>query len=62
MSRRVGAATFSKAQIAVQSWAGAHGKLKAALSRKRASGLFEAFFAAVRDVYSAFSDGRALAE
>ncbi len=61
MSRRVGAATFSKAQIAVQSWAGAHSKLKAALDKKEPPD-FSAFFAAVRDVYSAFSDGRALAE
>jgi hypothetical protein len=60
-SRRVGAATFTKAQIAVKAWSAAHAKLKAALDKKDPPD-FSAFFAAVRDVYAAFADGRALTE
>jgi hypothetical protein len=60
-SRRVGAATFTKAQIAVKAWSAAHAKLKVALDKKDAPD-FSAFFAAVRDVYAAFADGRALTE
>ena len=58
-SRRAGAATFTKAQVAVKAWSGAHAKLKVALDKKDAPD-FSAFFAAVRDVNAAFADGRAL--
>lgn len=58
-SRRVGIATFTKAQIAVKAWSSAHGKLKAALDKNEPPDL-SAFFAAVRDVYAAFTEGRAL--
>jgi hypothetical protein len=53
-SRRAGAATLTKAQGAVTAWAGAHAKLKAALEKKIPPD-FSAFFAAVRDVATAFS-------
>ncbi len=55
-SRRAGAATLTKAQSAVTAWAGAHAKLRAALEKKLPPD-FSAFFAAVRDVATAFSGG-----
>ncbi len=58
-SRRVGIATFTKAQIAVKAWSAAHGKLKAALDKNEPPD-FAAFFAAVRDVHAAFTEGQAV--
>jgi len=55
-ARRAGAATLAKAQSAVTAWAGAHAKLRAALEKKVPPD-FSAFFAAVRDVATAFSGG-----
>jgi hypothetical protein len=60
-SRRTAAATFAKAQTAVKAWAVAHGKLQAALDKKQPPD-FSSFFAAVRDVASAFNEGRAVTE
>jgi len=55
-SRRAGVATLTKAQSAVTAWAGAHAKLRAAFEKKVPPD-FAAFFAAVRDVATAFSGG-----